>query len=146
LSVRAKKVTMLTKSLLPLPEKHHGLTDIEQRYRQRYLDLIMNEDSRRVLRQRSEMIAIIRKYMTDMGGVEVETPMMHPILGGASARPFVTHHNALDADFYLRIAPELYLKRLVVGGLADTVFEINRNFRNEGISIRHNPEFTMIEA
>lgn len=146
LSVRAKKVTMLTKSLLPLPEKYHGLTDVEQRYRQRYLDLIMNEDSRRVLRLRSKIVAIIRKFMTDMGGVEVETPMMHAILGGASARPFVTHHNALDTDFYLRIAPELYLKRLVVGGLADTVFEINRNFRNEGISIRHNPEFTMIES
>lgn len=146
LSVRAKTVTMLTKSIMPLPEKYHGLTDIEQRYRQRYLDLIMNEDSRRVLRMRSQMIAVIRHYMHDHGGIEVETPMMQPILGGASARPFVTHHNALDADFYLRIAPELYLKRLVVGGLADTVFEINRNFRNEGISIKHNPEFTMIEA
>lgn len=146
LSVRAKKVTMLTKSLQPLPEKHHGLTDVEQRYRQRYLDLIMNEDARRVLRTRSQMIAIIRRFMHEKGAIEVETPMMQPILGGASARPFVTHHNALDADFFLRIAPELYLKRLVVGGLADSVFEINRNFRNEGISIKHNPEFTMIEA
>ncbi|MDB5492368.1 MAG: lysS [Micavibrio sp.] len=147
LSVRAKTLTMLTKSLQPLPEKYHGLTDVEQRYRQRYLDLIMNEDSRRVLRLRSQIISIIRKYMTEkVGAIEVETPMMHAILGGASAKPFVTHHNALDADFYLRIAPELYLKRLIVGGLADSVFEINRNFRNEGISIRHNPEFTMIEA
>lgn len=146
LSVRAKRVTMLTKSLMPLPEKYHGLTDVEQRYRQRYLDLIMNEDSRRVLLQRSQMITIIRRFMHEIGSVEVETPMMQPILGGASARPFVTHHNALDADFFLRIAPELYLKRLVIGGLADSVFEINRNFRNEGVSIKHNPEFTMIEA
>lgn len=146
LSVRAKKVTMLTKSIQPLPEKHHGLTDVEQRYRQRYLDLIMNDDARNVLRMRSQMIRIIRDFMHGTGAIEVETPMMQPILGGASARPFVTHHNALDADFFLRIAPELYLKRLVVGGLADSVFEINRNFRNEGISIRHNPEFTMIEA
>lgn len=146
LSVRAKTLTMLTKSLQPLPEKYHGLTDVEQRYRQRYLDLIMNEDSRRILRTRSKIIAIIRRFMTEQGAIEVETPMMHAILGGASAKPFVTHHNALDADFYLRIAPELYLKRLIVGGLADSVFEINRNFRNEGISIRHNPEFTMIEA
>lgn len=146
LSVRARKVMMLTKSLLPLPEKYHGLTDIEQRYRQRYLDLIMNEDSRRVLRTRSRIIAVIRQFMHEQGAIEVETPMMHAILGGASARPFVTHHNALDADFYLRIAPELYLKRLIVGGLADSVFEINRNFRNEGISIKHNPEFTMLES
>ena len=146
LSVRASRVTMLTKSVMPLPEKYHGLTDVEQRYRQRYLDLIMNEESRKVLRMRSQMIATIRKFMHELGAVEVETPMMQPILGGASARPFVTHHNALDADFFLRIAPELYLKRLVVGGLADSVFEINRNFRNEGISIKHNPEFTMIEA
>lgn len=146
LSVRASRVTMLTKSVMPLPEKYHGLTDVEQRYRQRYLDLIMNEESRKVLRMRSRMIATIRKFMHDLGAIEVETPMMQPILGGASARPFVTHHNALDADFFLRIAPELYLKRLVVGGLADSVFEINRNFRNEGISIKHNPEFTMIEA
>lgn len=146
LSVRAASIVMLTKSLQPLPEKYHGLSDVEQRYRQRYLDLIMNEDSRRVLRARSKIIATIRHFMTEKGAMEVETPMMHAILGGASAKPFVTHHNALDADFYLRIAPELYLKRLIVGGLADSVFEINRNFRNEGISVRHNPEFTMIEA
>lgn len=146
LSVRAKGVDMLTKSLLVLPEKHHGLTDVEQRYRQRYLDLIMNEDSRNKLLMRSTIISTIRRFMESQGAVEVETPMMHPILGGASAKPFVTHHNALDADFFLRIAPELYLKRLIVGGLADSVFEINRNFRNEGISYKHNPEFTMIES
>lgn len=146
LSVRATEIVMLTKSLQPLPEKYHGLTDVESRYRQRYLDLIMNEDSRTVLRTRSKIIATIRKFMTDHGVMEVETPMMHPILGGASAKPFVTHHNALDSDFYLRIAPELYLKRLIVGGLADAVFEINRNFRNEGISYKHNPEFTMLES
>ncbi|AEP09021.1 lysyl-tRNA synthetase [Micavibrio aeruginosavorus ARL-13] len=146
LSVRAKKVTMLTKSLMPLPEKYHGLTDVEQRYRQRYLDLIMNDESRQKLLMRSKIISTIRKFMEEHGAIEVETPMMHPILGGASAKPFVTHHNALDADFFLRIAPELYLKRLIVGGLADAVFEINRNFRNEGISYKHNPEFTMIES
>ncbi len=146
LSVRATSVEMLTKTLAPLPEKYHGLTDIEQRYRQRYVDLIVNDDSRRTLRLRSQIIAKIREFLIGMGGLEVETPMLHPILGGASARPFVTHHNALDNDFFLRIAPELYLKRLMVGGLADHVFEINRNFRNEGISVRHNPEFTMIES
>lgn len=146
LSVRAKSVLLLTKSLQPLPEKYHGLTDIEQRYRQRYVDLIVNEDSRDVLRKRSQIVTGIRQYLTnDWGGVEVETPMLHPILGGASAKPFVTHHNTLDTEFYLRIAPELYLKRLIVGGFADCVFEINRNFRNEGISPRHNPEFTMVE-
>lgn len=146
LSVRAQHVELLTKCLLPLPEKYHGLTDIEQRYRQRYVDLIVNEDSREVLRNRSRITAAMRRYLTDVwGGMEVETPMLHPILGGATAKPFVTHHNTLDSDFYLRIAPELYLKRLVVGGIADCVFEINRNFRNEGISPRHNPEFTMME-
>lgn len=146
LSVRATTVTMLTKTMLPLPEKYHGLTDVETRYRQRYLDLIMNDDSKRTLRLRSQIIARIRQYLTDMGGLEVETPMLHPILGGASAKPFTTYHNVLDNTFYLRIAPELYLKRLMVGGLADHVFEINRNFRNEGMSTRHNPEFTMIES
>ena len=146
LSISALELTMVTKSLLPLPEKYHGLSDIEQRYRQRYLDLIMNEDSRDTLRARSKIISMIRRFMEDMGALEVETPMLHGILGGASAKPFVTHHNALDSDFYLRVAPELHLKRLIVGGLADAVFEINRCFRNEGISIKHNPEFTSIEA
>ncbi|MGH1457004.1 MAG: lysine--tRNA ligase [Alphaproteobacteria bacterium] len=146
LSISALELTMVTKSLLPLPEKYHGLSDIEQRYRQRYLDLIMNEDSRDTLRARSKIISMIRRFMEDMGALEVETPMLHGILGGASAKPFETHHNALDTDFYLRVAPELHLKRLIVGGLADAVFEINRCFRNEGISIKHNPEFTSIEA
>lgn len=146
LSVRATSVEMLTKSLQPLPEKYHGLTDIEQRYRQRYVDLIVNEDSRNTLRKRSEIVSAIRTYLQSVwGGVEVETPMLHPLVGGAAAKPFVTYHNTLDANFYLRIAPELYLKRLIVGGFADCVFEINRNFRNEGISPRHNPEFTMVE-
>lgn len=146
LTINVNEFTMLSKSLLPLPEKYHGLTDIEQRYRQRYLDLIMNEESRAVLRTRSRIISGIRRYMDGIGAVEVETPILHPILGGASARPFVTHHNTLDTDFYLRVAPELYLKRLIVGGLADSVYEIGRTFRNEGISPRHNPEFTMIEG
>jgi lysyl-tRNA synthetase class 2 len=146
LTVNVKDFTMLSKSLLPLPEKYHGLTDIEQRYRQRYLDLIMNEENRIVLRTRSKIISGIRKYMDAMGAIEVETPILHPILGGASAKPFVTHHNALDTDFFLRIAPELYLKRLIVGGLADSVYEIGRLFRNEGISPKHNPEFTTIEG
>lgn len=146
LTVNAKSVTMLTKTLLPLPEKHHGLTDIEQRYRQRYVDLIMNEDSRKTLRTRSKIVSTIRRYMDDMGAIEVETPNLHPIMGGATAKPFVTHHNTLDTDFFLRVAPELYLKRLIVGGLADAVYEIGRCFRNEGISPRHNPEFTSIEA
>ncbi len=145
LSVRVREIEVLTKSLLPLPEKHHGLTDIEQRYRQRYLDLIMNEDSRDVLRKRSQIVSIIRKYLESRGGFEVETPSLHPIMGGASAKPFVTHHNALDTDFFLRVAPELYLKRLVVGGFSNAVFEIGKNFRNEGISVKHNPEFTMVE-
>ena len=146
LSIRASEIEMLTKSLLPLPEKYHGLADVEARYRQRYLDLIMNEESRDTLRTRSRIISFIRRHMEEMGAIEVETPMLHPIMGGASAKPFVTHHNALDSNFYLRVAPELYLKRLIVGGLADSVFEINRCFRNEGISFKHNPEFTTIEA
>lgn len=146
LSVRASHVEMLTKCLLPLPEKYHGLTDIEQRYRQRYVDLIVNEESRDTLRKRSEITAAIRECLTkEWGGLEVETPMLHAILGGATAKPFVTHHNTLDTDFYLRVAPELFLKRLIVGGLADCVFEMNRCFRNEGISPKHNPEFTSAE-
>lgn len=146
LSVRATELTMLTKSFMPLPEKHHGLTDIEARYRQRYLDLIMNEQSKITLRARTRIIKAIRDYMNNIGAMEVETPLLHGIMGGASAKPFITHHNALDSNFFLRIAPELYLKRLVVGGFSDAVFEIGRNFRNEGVSPRHNPEFTMIEA
>lgn len=146
LTINAEDVTVLAKALLPLPEKYHGLTDIEARYRQRYLDLIMNEDSRATLRARSRIVASLRQSFADRAFLEVETPMLHPILGGASARPFATHHNALDIDLYLRIAPELYLKRLVVGGLSERVFEVNRCFRNEGISPRHNPEFTMLEA
>ena len=144
LSVRVKKLRLLTKSLRPLPEKFHGLTDQEMKYRQRYVDLIMNEDTRRTFVQRSRIIQAIRDLMHTRRFLEVETPMMQPIPGGASARPFVTHHNALDMELYLRIAPELYLKRLVVGGF-EKVFEINRNFRNEGMSTRHNPEFTMLE-
>lgn len=146
LSVRATEIRMLAKSLQPMPEKYHGLNDIEQRYRQRYVDLIVNEESRTTLRTRSKIVSFIRRYMDDMGAIEVETPMLHSIMGGASAKPFVTKHNALDADFYLRVAPELFLKRLIVGGLADAVYEIGRNFRNEGLSIKHNPEFTSIEA
>jgi len=144
LTVRVKILRLLTKSLRPLPEKFHGLTDQEQKYRQRYLDLISNEDTRRVFLTRSKIIQSIRAFFETRGYLEVETPMMHPIPGGAAARPFVTHHNTLDMDLYLRIAPELYLKRLVVSGM-EKVFEINRSFRNEGISIRHNPEFTMLE-
>lgn len=144
LTIKVGSIELLTKALRPLPEKFHGLTDQEQKYRQRYTDLIMNEDSRRVFAARSKTIHFIRQYLMDLGYIEVETPMMHVIPGGATARPFVTHHNALDMDLYLRVAPELYLKRLVVGGL-EQVFEINRNFRNEGLSTRHNPEFTMIE-
>ena len=144
LSIRVTGLQLLTKSLRPLPEKFHGLTDQEQKYRQRYLDLITNEDTRRVFTIRSKVIQAMREFFVARDYLEVETPMMHPIPGGASARPFSTHHNALDMALYLRIAPELYLKRLVVGGL-EKVFEINRNFRNEGISTRHNPEFTMVE-
>jgi lysyl-tRNA synthetase, class II len=145
LTVNAQAVTVLAKTLRPLPEKYHGLADVELRYRQRYLDLIVNQDSRETLRRRSQIIAAMRSHLVGRGYLEVETPMLHTIPGGASAKPFITHHNALDMDLYLRIAPELHLKRLLVGGLADKVFEINRNFRNEGISPRHNPEFTMLE-
>lgn len=144
LSIKAKKVCLLTKALLPLPDKFHGLTDQEQRYRQRYVDLIANDDSRRVFLLRSKIVAEMRRFLIQHRFLEVETPMMHSIIGGAAARPFITHHNALDMDLYLRIAPELFLKRLVVGGF-ERVFEINRNFRNEGLSTRHNPEFTMLE-
>jgi lysyl-tRNA synthetase class 2 len=144
LTIWASRLHFLTKCLLPLPEKWHGLTDVEIRYRQRYLDLAVNPDSRRVFDVRSRLVSAVREFMTDRGYLEVETPMMQPIAGGALARPFVTHHNALDMDLYLRIAPELYLKRLTVGGY-ERVFEINRNFRNEGISTQHNPEFTMME-
>ena len=144
LSVKVDHLRLLTKSLRPLPEKFHGLTDVESRYRQRYVDLIMNDDSRRVFEIRSKTIESIRGFLHDRGFSEVETPMMQVIPGGATAKPFVTHHNALDMQLYLRVAPELYLKRLVVGGM-EKVFEINRNFRNEGLSTRHNPEFTMLE-
>jgi lysyl-tRNA synthetase, class II len=145
LTVNASTVAILAKSLLPLPEKYHGLADVELRYRQRYLDLIMNEESRETLRRRSRVVAAMRSHLVERGYLEVETPMLHTIPGGASAKPFATHHNALDIDLYLRIAPELHLKRLLVGGLADKLFEINRCFRNEGISPRHNPEFTTLE-
>jgi lysyl-tRNA synthetase, class II len=145
LTVNASSITVLAKALRPLPEKYHGLADIELRYRQRYLDLIMNPQSRDTLRRRSRVVAAMRSYLTERGYIEVETPMLHTIPGGASAKPFVTHHNALDIDLYLRIAPELHLKRLLVGGLADKLFEINRCFRNEGLSPRHNPEFTTLE-
>ncbi|MCC6916077.1 lysine--tRNA ligase [Nitrosomonas sp.] len=144
LSLRVTQLHLLTKSLRPLPEKFHGLTDQEQKYRRRYLDLITNEEARKVFAVRSKIIQAVREFLVSRGYLEVETPMMHSIPGGATARPFVTHHNALDMSLYLRIAPELYLKRLVVGGM-EKVFEINRNFRNEGISTRHNPEFTMLE-
>lgn len=144
LTVEVQSLTFLAKGLRPLPEKWHGLTDIETRYRQRYVDLIANPTVHRIFHMRSQIIGIIRSFLTARGFLEVETPMMQPIPGGATARPFVTHHNTLDADLYLRIAPELYLKRLIVGGFR-RVFEINRNFRNEGISTIHNPEFTMLE-
>ncbi|HEX4985683.1 MAG TPA: lysine--tRNA ligase [Burkholderiales bacterium] len=144
LTVKVTALRLLSKSLRPLPEKFHGLADQEQKYRQRYLDLITNPDSQRVFKARSAIIQAIREFFVARGYLEVETPMMQPIPGGAAAKPFVTHHNALDMPLYLRIAPELYLKRLVVGGL-EKVFEINRNFRNEGMSTRHNPEFTMLE-
>ena len=144
LTVRVDQIRLLTKALRPLPEKFHGLTDAETRYRQRYVDLIMNQQTRSVFRTRAAIIQCIREFMVERSFLEVETPMMHPIPGGAVARPFRTHHNALNKEFYLRIAPELYLKRLVVGGF-ERVFEINRNFRNEGISTKHNPEFTMME-
>src|SRR5262249_17825574 len=144
LSVKVSQLRLLVKSLRPLPEKFHGLADQEQKYRQRYVDLIMSEETRSVFRVRSRIVQAVREFMAGKGFLEVETPMMQPIPGGANARPFRTHHNALDMDLYLRVAPELYLKRLVVGGF-EKVFEINRNFRNEGISTRHNPEFTMLE-
>jgi lysyl-tRNA synthetase, class II len=144
LSVWVEELQLLSKALLPLPEKWHGLTDVELRYRQRYLDLIANEKSREVFVARARIVHELRRFFDSRGYIEVETPMMHPIPGGAAARPFVTHHNTLDIDLYLRIAPELYLKRLTVGGF-DRVYEINRNFRNEGISTQHNPEFTMLE-
>ena len=145
ITLRVKGLSLLSKSVNPMPEKWHGLTDVELRYRQRYVDLIANPEVREVFVKRSRIITAIREYMTERGFLEVETPMMHPIAGGAAARPFTTHHNALDMELFLRIAPELYLKRLLVGGF-DRVFEINRNFRNEGISIKHNPEFTMMEV
>jgi len=145
LTVNASALTLLAKALRPLPEKYHGLADIEVRYRQRYLDLIMNPQSRETLRRRSRIIAEMRAYLLAHDYLEVETPMLHAIPGGAAARPFVTHHNALDIELYLRIAPELHLKRLVVGGLSDKVFEINRCFRNEGLSTRHNPQLTSLE-
>jgi lysyl-tRNA synthetase, class II len=144
LSIWVEELFFLSKALLPLPEKWHGLTDVELRYRQRYLDLIANEKSRQVFATRARIIQELRRFFDARGYIEVETPMMHPIAGGAAARPFTTHHNTLDIDLYLRIAPELYLKRLTVGGF-DRVYEINRNFRNEGISTQHNPEFTMLE-
>lgn len=144
LTIQAATLTLLSKALLPPPEKWHGLTDVETRYRQRYVDMVANPDVRKTFVERSRMVSAIRRFMDENGYIEVETPMMHPIAGGALARPFVTHHNALDVDLYLRIAPELYLKRLGVGGL-ERVYEINRNFRNEGISTMHNPEFTMLE-
>ena len=144
LSIRATSVRLLTKSLRPLPDKFHGMSDQEQKYRQRYVDLITDGDARQRFVARSQGVSAIRNFMVEHGFLEVETPMLHPIPGGANAKPFKTHHNALDQEMFLRIAPELYLKRLVVGGF-ERVFEINRNFRNEGISVRHNPEFTMME-
>ena len=145
ISVRVKNVTILSKSINPLPEKFHGLTDVEMRYRQRYVDLIANPEVRDTLIKRSRIIKCIRDYMWSKGFIEVETPMLHPVAGGAAARPFITHHNTLDMEMYLRIAPELYLKRLLVGGF-EKVFELNRSFRNEGIDTTHNPEFTMMEC
>ena len=144
LSVKVTTLRLLTKSLRPLPDKHHGLADQEMKYRQRYVDLIMSEDTRRIFKARTAAMSSIRRFMAEHEFMEVETPMLHPIPGGAAAKPFITHHNALDMQMFLRIAPELYLKRLVVGGF-ERVFEVNRNFRNEGVSPRHNPEFTMME-
>jgi lysyl-tRNA synthetase class 2 len=144
LSLHASSLKILTKAVAPLPEKYHGLTDIEARYRQRYLDMIMNKEVKDVMKTRSKIVSLVRRFFEDKGFLEVETPMLHTVVGGANAKPFFTHHNALDIDMNLRIAPELYLKRLIVGGF-EAVFEINRNFRNEGIDHTHNPEFTMIE-
>ncbi|OGP69628.1 MAG: lysine--tRNA ligase [Deltaproteobacteria bacterium RBG_13_58_19] len=144
LTLSVQRFVLLTKSLLPLPEKYHGLTDVESRYRQRYLDLLVNPEVRQVFARRAAIISLMRQFLESRGFLEVETPMMQPIPGGATARPFITHHHALDMDLYLRIAPELYLKRLVIGGF-ERVFELNRNFRNEGLSTLHNPEFTMLE-
>lgn len=144
LSIHAQSFQILSKSIVPLPEKFHGLSDIELRYRQRYVDLIVNEDVREIFKLRSKIVSCIRRFFEHKGFLEVETPMLHPIPGGANARPFITHHNALDVDRYLRIAPELYLKRLIVGGF-EAIFELNRNFRNEGMDHSHNPEFSMIE-
>ena len=144
LSIHVKKIRLLTKSLRPLPEKHLGLTDTELRYRKRYLDLLTNPESLEVFKTRAKITNNLRSFLVEENFIEVETPMMHPIPGGATARPFVTHHNSLNMDLFLRVAPELYLKRLVVGGF-EKVFEINRNFRNEGLSTKHNPEFTMLE-
>ncbi|MCD8339227.1 MAG: lysine--tRNA ligase, partial [Burkholderiales bacterium] len=144
LSVRVKVLRLLTKNIRPLPDKFHGLADQEMRYRQRYVDLIVNEDTKNVFKTRSKIMNATREFMTENDFMEVETPMLHPIPGGATAKPFITHHNALDMDMYLRIAPELYLKRLIVGGF-ERVFELNRSFRNEGVDVRHNPEFTMME-
>ncbi len=144
LSVAVKRLTVLAKAVRPMPEKYHGLADREARARQRYLDLLSNPDSRHVFETRSRIVSGVRRFLDDAGFIEVETPMMQPIPGGATARPFVTHHNTLDLDLYLRVAPELFLKRLIIGGM-ERVYELNRNFRNEGISTRHNPEFTMLE-
>src|SRR5438270_10020695 len=144
LSIHVEELFFLAKDLLPLPEKWHGLQDVEMRYRQRYLDLTMNTESREVFVKRGKVVQAIRRFLDARGFIEVETPMMQPLAGGAAARPFTTHHNTLDIELHLRVAPELYLKRLTVGGL-DRVYEINRNFRNEGISTQHNPEFTMLE-
>ena len=144
ITIKADAFELMSKCLHPLPDKFHGLTDIETIYRQRYLDLITNPDSRERFKRRTLVVRSLRSFLDAAGFMEVETPMLHPIPGGAAAKPFITHHNALDSDFYLRIAPELYLKRLVIGGF-ERVYEINRNFRNEGVSTRHNPEFTMLE-
>lgn len=146
ITINSNSIGLLTKSLQPPPEKHHGLVDKESRYRLRHIDMVFNQSSRAVFLQRSTIISNIRQSLTSQGFLDVETPMMHPIAGGANAKPFVTHHNALDQDLYMRIAPELYLKRLIIGGLSDKVFEIGRCFRNEGISPKHNPEFTSVEA